>query len=436
MKHKPTIISDFETRAAEGRRRRNIIGRAAQAHTHPEGRTFDPIAVIRQADQGRIKRLLPVRRAHMSASCFAFFRGTAAVMAADLGRMPHTGLEVQLCGDAHLENLGSFATPDGQLVFDFNDFDETARGPWEWDLKRLATSVVLAGIDARLDAISYQSAAATCVRAYCHSIKLFSATPVLEVGRHQIQRGSSAQPIHDALRMSERARPLDLLKKLTTLDDKGARRFRSKENELWPVTGIEARRVLDSLALYGESLAPERRHMFHLFRVVDVGFKVVGTGSVGTKTYVVLLEGNGPSDPLFLQIKEERPSVYAPWLAPIQPPPHQGRRAALGQRTIQPVSDLLLGWTRIGTADFLVRQLNDHKGTVETERIDNGGLKALAGVAGELLARGHARSGDACAIDGYCGSGGKISVAIADFAVAYAAQTGLDFRQFLETVGS
>jgi uncharacterized protein (DUF2252 family) len=187
--------------------------------------------------------------------------------------------------------------------------------------------------------------------------------------------------------------------------------------------------VLGSLGIYRESLTPERRHLFDLFRGIDVGFKVVGTGSVGLRDYVVLFEGNGPRDPMFLQIKQEVASAYAKFL-PGTDGGNQGRRAAEGQRAMQPMSDLLLGWTRIGTHDYLVRQLNDHKGRIDLQTLRGGGLARLAVVAGELLARGHARSGDACQIRGYCGSGAKMARALGNFAAEYADQTEADYRAF------
>jgi uncharacterized protein (DUF2252 family) len=201
----------------------------------------------------------------------------------------------------------------------------------------------------------------------------------------------------------------------------------------WRIRGPAAQDVLRSLTAYRRTLSPERHNFFDLFRSLDVGFKVVGTGSVGLRDYVVLFEGNGPRDPMFLQIKQETASAYAKFLPGIAYR-HQGQRAAEGQRAIQPLSDLLLGWTSIGSYDYLVRQLNDHKGAIDLLRLRGGGLKSLALVAGELLARGHARSGDACRIRGYCGSGEKMAIALADFAAAYADQAQADYRAFLAAI--
>ncbi|MCU1337224.1 MAG: hypothetical protein JWO19_2805 [Bryobacterales bacterium] len=430
-----TVDTSAKERVQYGKKRRDTVGRAAQANLRPKNRQFDPITVLQVADEGRIPQLLPLKYARMKASPFAFFRGAVSIMAADLGRLPNTGLRVQLCGDAHVQNLGSFAAPDGNLVFDLNDFDETVRGPWEWDVKRMATSIILAGQDSGHNRAACSDAAEAFVGSYCRSIFEFSQQPILQVARHQIKREWRVQPIQLALRRSERARPLDLLQKLTESNGRGQPRFRDLRPLSWRIRGENAREILGSLGEYRNNLAPERRHLFNLFRPIDVGFKVVGTGSVGLRDYVVLFEGNGAQDPMFLQIKQEVASAYAPYLQkPVQQ--HQGRRAAEGQRAVQSVSDLLLGWTTIGRHHYLVRQLNDRKGSINLQHLRDGGLKSLALVAGELLARGHARSGDACEIRGYCGSGVKMAKALRDFACAYADQTEADYGAFVRAIRS
>jgi len=424
-----------EERIAEGKSRRDAVSRQAQANFDPKGRAFDPIAVLLASGAERVRRLLPIKYARMKESPFAFFRGAVSIMAADLAGLPNSGLDAQLCGDAHVQNLGSFAAPDGRLVFDLNDFDETIRGPWEWDVKRMAASLVLAGRESGHDRAACQSAAQAFAASYCRSIEEFSRQPVLLAARYQVHREDRIEPIHAALRQSERARPLDLLKKFTEPDRSARPHFRDQRPLFRRIRGQAAREVLLSLGAYRETLAPERRHFFDLFRAIDVGFKVVGTGSVGLRDYVVLFEGNGPRDPMFLQIKQEVASAYATFL-PGAAGQHQGRRAAEGQRAIQPLSDLMLGWTSVGPHEYLVRQLNDHKGSIDLQRLRGGGLRSLALVAGELLARGHARSGDACQIRGYCGSGEKLAKALADFAAAYASQTEADYRAFLAAIKS
>ena len=422
-------------RIQHGKSRRDTVSRAAQANLSPKDRQFDPIDVLRASTHDRVPQLLPIKYARMKVSPFAFFRGAVSIMAEDLGRLPHTGIYAQLCGDAHVQNLGSFAAPDGTLVFDLNDFDESIRGPWEWDVKRMAASIILAGRESGHDRPGCRGAAEIFVESYVNSIREFSQQPILQVARHQIRRAKQIQPVHAALRQSQRARPLDLLEKFTAPDSRARPCFRDVRPDFWRIRGSKAKEVLDSLAEYRGNLAPERRHLFNLFRSVDVGFKVVGTGSVGLRDYVVLFEGNGPQDPMFLQIKQETASAYAKWL-PEAVHQHEGRRAAEGQRAIQPISDLLLGWTSIGGFHYLVRQLNDHKGGIDLQRLRQEGLGQLAVVAGELLARGHARSGDAREILGYCGSGLKIAKALRDFASQYADQTEADYAKFMAAIKS
>lgn len=428
-------IKTAKERIESGKGRRNVISRAELGELHSERRKFDPIDVLLSSVEGRITKLLPLKYARMSVSPFAFFRGAVSIMAADLARLPDTGLQVQLCGDAHVQNMGSFAALDGRLVFDLNDFDETIRGPWEWDVKRMATSLILAGREARQKRLTRRAAVHAFAASYCQWMAEFGHAPVLQVARHIIHRGANCAPVHAAVRESQRVTPLTLLKRVTETRPDGERRFRNLRPVLWRVTGDEAKRVLAALDAYRESLAPERRHLFDLFRPLDVGFKVVGTGSVGMRDYVVLFEGNGSKDPMFLQIKQEMKSAYAPHL-PEQVQKHEGRRVADGQRAIQAVSDLLLGWTAFGGHEYLVRQLNDHKGGIDLETLRGGGLESLALVAGELLARGHARSGDACAVHGYCGEGTKMVKAILSFAVAYADQTEADYAKFMAAIKS
>lgn len=427
-----------QQRIEEGKQQRLQASRQAHALLLAKRRNFDPIDVLLASGAERVRQLLPVKYARMSVSPFAFFRGAVAIMAADLARLPNSGLHAQLCGDAHVQNLGSFAAPDGKLVFDLNDFDETIRGPWEWDVKRMAASIVLAGRESGHDAEGCRLAATAFIQHYCDSMREFSELPVLQVARHQVHREDRAAPIHTALLQSQRSRPLDLLKKFTEPDGHGRPRFRDMPPLFRRVKGAAAQEVLRSLDEYRATLTAERRHFFDLFRSVDVGFKVVGTGSVGLRDYVVLFEGNGPNDPMFLQIKQEVASAYAKYLPgdteESVADESQGRRAAMGQRAIQPMSDLLLGWTRIGAHDYLVRQLNDHKGSIDLQTLHGSGLRQLAMVAGELLARGHARSGDACRIRGYCGAGEKMAKVLTGFAVEYADRTELDYQAFMAAV--
>jgi uncharacterized protein (DUF2252 family) len=423
-------------RLQHGRDQRQHVTRARLGVVHARKESFDPIEVLLTATEGRVPSLLPIKYSRMSASPFAFFRGSVSIMAADLANEPHTNLSVQLCGDAHVQNLGSFETPDGRLVFDINDFDETIPGPWEWDVKRMAASIVLAGLESGHRRSSAADAAAAFAAAYCRFIDVFAAEPILVAARHQIHRLKKAQAVSAALQQAARARPADLLKKYTIRNAQKKILFKKIDNVLWRLAGKKRTEVLDSLPLYRESLPPERLHLFDFFRPVDLAFKIVGTGSVALRDYVVLMEGStGLKDPLFLQIKQEVASAYAPYIKH-STEPHQGHRVALGQRKIQAVSDLMLGWTRIGEHDFLVRQLNDHKGTVDLNQLRGKGLTSLAEIAGELVARGHARSGDAMSIKGYIGSGDKVQKAIVQYGLAYADRTESDFESFQKAIKS
>jgi uncharacterized protein (DUF2252 family) len=381
---------------------------------------------------GRVPALIPLKYQLMAESPFGYFRGAAPVMAADLAQMPSTGIVSQLCGDAHVRNLGAFAAPDGRLVFDINDFDESIRGPFEWDLKRMAASLVLAGRAAGHKDGSAHRAVVACVERYAAQMRAFARMPQLEVNRFQVHRLGLAAPVHAALAKAERATPQHTLAQLTepASSKPGApRRFKELKPMLTRVKGARAAAVLAALGPYREMLQPERQHLLSFYRPVDVAFKVVGTGSVGLRDYCIYFEGNGPGDPLFLQIKEEAASAYAPYLPDAHSPAHNGQRTAEGQRAMQIQTDPFLGWTHIGGRQYLVRQLNDHKGSIAIEDLAGANLKAYAEVCGELLARGHGRSGDPQVIAGYIGTGTAFAEAVASFAVAYADQTVKDWEQ-------
>ena len=390
--------------------------------------------------QGRVSALVKVKYDLMAQSPFGYFRGAAMVMAADLAVLPCTGVISQICGDAHVRNLGAFAAPDGRLVFDINDFDETIRGPFEWDLKRMAASLVLAGRESGHKDASAQEAVMRCIERYCTLMRAFSKLPMLEMSRFQVHRFEAVGPVHAALLKAERATPQHTLAQLTVpvktkstakkdAKNAGQRWFKDFKPVLSRVSGAQAAAALGSLTAYREMLEPQRQHLLSFYRPVDVAFKVVGTGSVGLRDYCIYFEGNGPGDPLFLQIKEETTSAYAPYLPDAHPIQHNGQRVTQGQRAMQMQSDPFLGWTHIGGRQYLVRQLNDHKGSIEIEDLQGGGLTAYAEVCGELLARGHARSGDPLMIAGYLGSGGGFAEALAKFGKLYADQTEKDCEQ-------
>ena len=421
-----------EERRALGQSRRKQVGRQQHDQLQPKARPVSALNLVDRAGQGRVPALLKVKYELMAQSPFGYFRGAVPVMAADLSVLPNTGILTQICGDAHVRNLGVFAAPDGRLVFDINDFDETIRGPFEWDLKRMAASLVLAGRESGSKDAFVQGAVEKCIGRYAAQMRLFSQMPLLEVARYQVHRIGSIVPIHDALLKAERATPCHILEQLTepTSPKPGAPcRFKEIKPTLMRITGRQAQEVLASLGPYRSMLEPQRQHLLSLYRPIDVAFKVVGTGSVGTRDYCVYFEGNGSKDPLFLQIKEEPPSGYTAYLPDARPAHHNGQRVAEGQRAMQVQSDPFLGWTQMGGRDFLVRQLNDHKGSIAIEDLAGTGLEAFAEVCGELLARGHARSGDPLIIAGYIGSGNGFAQALAKFGMLYADQTEKDWNE-------
>jgi uncharacterized protein (DUF2252 family) len=393
-------------------------------------RRFDPIQVLRAACEGHVSRLLPIKFERMSDSPFTFFRGAVELMAADLGGGKRTGIEVQICGDAHLKNFGFFATPGAEIVLDVNDFDQTTRGPWEWDVKRCAASILLAGRVAGDNEGLCKEATRLFLDEYSAWIRSFADMAALDVARHHAMRNKRDPVIRGALKEAERSTPLANLKKLTKGSAKRGYRFVQKKNLIWEISGAEKKAVLAALPAYRDTLATGHPMILDRYLPVDVGFKVVGTGSVGTRDYVVLLFGSDARDPLFLQIKEAMPSAYAPYYKDNTAPAHQGRRVVQGQRALQVLSDLLLGWCSIDGRDYLVRQLSDHKGSIEPEALTGRRLVEYSRVCAELLAKGHARSGEPAVLAAYLGQAGKAERALLQFAVKYADQTEEDYRTF------
>ncbi len=390
--------------------------------------------LLQEANAERLPELVPIKVTRMAQSPFSFYRGAAPLMARDLSRTPETGLGVQICGDAHVQNVGAFAAPDGHLVFDLNDFDETIPGPWEWDVKRMAASLVLAGREAGDPDRDNAGAVRAFVRAYREAMDRFAAMTFLEIVRYEVRRYLRAGPAHVALARAERASPRHALSKLTVRSRSGLPRFHDRPPILRHVPERVASAVRASLVPYRETLGPDRQLALDAYRPVDVAFKVVGTGSVGTRDYVVLMFGGGPEDPLILQVKEELPSCYHPYRPDVPPFRHQGRRVAEGQHRMQSATDAFLGWTRVDGRDYVVRQLADHKAKIEVSDLAGSALERFALVSGEILAKAHARTGDAAAIAGYCGASDRLDGAIARFAKRYADQTEKDYALFRRAV--
>ena len=428
-----------EERRRQGQASRKKLARRKHAYWKPSVDRASPLKLISASMAGRLSSLVTLKYQRMMTSPFGFFRGAVPVMAADLAGMPHTGIINQICGDAHVRNLGAYAAPDGRVVFDINDFDETTRAPFEWDLKRLVASLVLAGREAGAKNNDCEEAVLCCVASYRHLIHCLADLPVIELAHYQVHRMQKVAPVSEALQKAQLQTPQATLVSLTepkigkshsTREGEG-RHFKHEPPLLRRLTGKGAEAVLAALRGYAKDLLPERQHFLAQYRPCDVGFKVVGTGSVGLRDYLVYCEGNGLDDPLFLQIKEEVHSAYSPYFADKLAARHQGQRVADGQRAMQYQSDPFLGWTRMSGRDYLVRQLNDHKASVNLAELNGTALNEYAQLCGELLARGHARSGDAQVLSGYLGKSGKFDEALSCFAHDYADQTEKDWKQLV-----
>jgi uncharacterized protein (DUF2252 family) len=413
-----------EERRAQGRQARTRVARVAHASWDSKLRKEDPIDILSRSEKGRVPKLLPEKHKRMSVSPFAYYRGSAPAMAEDLSLLPNTGLISQLCGDAHVYNLGSFTAPDGRIVFDLNDFDETIPGPFEWDVKRMAASLVLVGRESGTRELQCKDAVLTFVRSYRETMRLLSEMPVIEMARYLVLRHPKNSPIAQVFRRAQLSTGVQAFRKLA--ETRGDT-YRFKQDR---VAESVAAKVKQSLHDYSIKLLPERRHFFRQYQLEDVGFRVVGCGSVGMRDYVVLFLGAGADDPLLLQVKEETHSTYASYLPDARVPENQGQRVAEGQRALQLQSDIFLGWTSIDDRDYLVRQLRDHKASITDEDLKGDGLRQYAIICGELLAKGHARSGDPCAIFGYMGSSLKVDKGITKFAVAYADQITKDWERY------
>ena len=428
------VAATPDDRRADGLALRKTLGRADQGAWSPAAGRPDPVRSLVEANAGRRPDLLPIKWARMAASPFGFFRGAAPLMAADLAGWPVTGLSVQLCGDAHVLNLGAYAAPAGHLVFDLNDFDETlAGGPWEWDVKRLAASLILANRQAGGKDVDGTEAVHAFGGSYRESLGRFAAMRMTALMAYEVHRHSKNDAVRAILQRAERATPAKTLAKLTVPGPDGGPRFHDQPPLLHHVADADAAKVIATLGAYRNTLGPDRQHALDAYRPVDVAFKVVGTGSIGTRDFIVLLLGRGADDPLFLQVKEELSSAYAPFL-PAAGVVHQGQRVAEGQRRCQTATDPFVGWTSLDGADYLVRQLADHKAVVDPAELKGAVLGEYALVCGETLAKAHARTGDAAALAGYCGHADRLDRALADFALAYADQTARDHAALVEAI--
>lgn len=441
QKYRSTVV-----RSEMGKALRDQTPRAAHAGWQPPAGRRDPIGILEESNLGRVPDLIPIRYGRMLANPFAFLRGSAALMAYDLATTPVSGVRVQACGDCHLANFGLFATPERNLVFDLNDFDETLPAPWEWDIKRLAASFVVAGRQSGVSDTRCQVAVRVLADSYRTRLREFAEMRVLDAWYARIDEEMLIATAPDAAVRAHRAEIAAkarasvteyLFPKISKVVD-GRRRLVDQPPLVFhlPARGDEVARLnLNKLmAEYQSSLPHDRRKLFDHYRYEDHAFKVVGVGSVGTRCYVMLYLA-GEDDPLLLQVKEARASVLEPY-AGKGAFDHQGQRIVVGQRLMQSASDLFLGWTT-GPMDgkhYYIRQLRDMKFSVPLDDIEPKGLARYAAICGWALARAHAKGGDAALISGYLGRSDAFDQALAKFALAYAAQTERDHAALAKAV--
>ncbi len=410
----------------------------------------DPVGLVIGQAANRVPDLVPIRHGRMLVSPFTFYRGAALPMAADLSKVPSSGIRVQLCGDAHLSNFGVFAAPDRRLVFDLNDFDETLPGPFEWDVKRFAASLAVAARDNGLDAADRRTLVMGGVAAYRRSMIQFTEKKLLDVWYDRLDIEDALEKVapkvgtealsrtRKSLAKARKRDSMQVLKKLTTVVD-GQRRIISDPPLVVPIEeladGWTADQIVEGmrtlLTQYRRTLSADRRHLIGQFRLTQVARKVVGVGSVGTRAWILLLEADGGQEPLFLQAKEAQRSVLADYCGASKYR-NEGQRVVAGQHLMQAASDIFLGWQHVddgldgGSRDFYVRQLRDMKFSAAIEQMLLPGLVAYAELCGWTLARAHARSGDRFAIAGYLGKSDKFDRALATFAESYADRTEQD----------
>ena len=438
-------------RAAAGKAARERAPRSSHGDWEPAVERPDPVDVLERQAADRVSELVPLRYGRMLVSAFTFYRGAAAIMAADLAATPSSGLWVQACGDAHLSNFGGFASPARGMVVDVNDFDETLPGPWEWDVKRLAASFEIGARDRGFDDAERTAIARTSARAYREHMRELAELSNLDVWYRRVDIAQIREAFAPMVSKEERKRfdrtvakaqrktRIRAFSKLTRRVD-GELRMASDPPVLVPFEDLfsgeqlstaeaQVRRLVEE---YAATLSTEYRRLFDGYRFVHAARKVVGVGSVGTRAWVALFVGRDEDDPLFLQVKEAQPSVLEPYTAPTEFP-HQGQRVVVGQRLTQATGDILLGWlTATGPdskkRDFYVRQLWDQKGSAIVDLMSPRTMGLYAQLCGAILARAHARSGDRIAIAGYLGGGDTFDRAIAEFAAAYADQNEDDYR--------
>jgi uncharacterized protein (DUF2252 family) len=449
----------MDERAGRGREARTIVARSAHGEWQPAPGRPDPVALLEEQAADRVPELIPMRYDRMLVSPFTFYRGAAYLMASDLATTPRTGLTVQLCGDAHLSNFGTFAAPDRSLIFSLNDFDETLPGPFEWDVKRMVASFAVAGRDRDFDTQQRRAINLAAAQSYRDAMRDLAGMSRLDVWYARLDIDEVRKALSPQLKPGQakrfertvaKARAKDSMKAFSKLvrTDSGQPRLVSDPPVIVPLEelfaggdyhGVEDA-LRDLLRSYRRSLRGDQRHLLEGFRFVEAARKVVGVGSVGTRAWIVLMLGNNDGDPLFLQAKEAQASVLEPFLGTSKHANH-GQRVVEGQRLTQSASDIFLGWVRTdgvdGVArDYYIRQLWDGKGSAVIEAMKPSGLAAYARLCGWTLARAHARSGDAAAIAGYLGGNDRFDQGMATFAESYADQNERDYAALKQAVDS
>jgi uncharacterized protein (DUF2252 family) len=438
------LFRSREERLSAGKALRDSVPRNCHAKWTPSATRRDPIVLLEESNQGRLPELVPIRYGRMLRSPFAFLRGSAALMASDLATTPATGVRVQACGDCHLLNFGLFATPERNLVFDLNDFDETLPAPWEWDLKRLAVSFAVAARDNRLSDARAREAVQECVRAYRERLREYSRMSPLEVWYTRLDAETiiamapdeKAKKFRQQIAEKARQRVVENLFPKIVGEVAGRRRLVDQPPVLFHIAEEDfEERVREGLADYRRSLSDERRVLLDRYRLEDCALKVVGIGSVGTRCFIALFF-DGENHPLMLQFKEACRSVLEPYAGRSRYD-NQGERIVMGQRLMQSSSDIFLGWARGRRGyDFFVRQLRDMKMSLPVEGCTAAQITRYAEVCGWTLARAHAKSGDATVISGYLGKGDAFDQALVKFSIAYADQTEQDHAALVEAVRS
>jgi uncharacterized protein (DUF2252 family) len=441
-------------RAAIGKEARRLVPRSSHAELTIDDARPDPVELLERQAITRVPELVPIRYGRMLVSPFTFYRGAALVMASDLSRTPQSGLRVQACGDAHLMNFGVFGSPERRLVFDINDFDETAPGPWEWDVKRLSASFAIAGRDNGYTTKQRRAIMLDLLAAYRTAMSDFAGKKNLEVWYARLDIDDLYAQLRDSVSGSVRkqaaaniakARTRDsshALAKLTHIVD-GSRRIISDPPLIQPIEElfegadheVVVRDLHELLRAYRATLQPDRRHLLETYELEHVARKVVGVGSVGMRSWILLLSGRDGDDPLFLQAKEAQSSVLEEFVGSTGAETH-GERVVQGQHLMQATSDIFLGWQSFDgidgvRRDYFVRQLKDWKGSANVETMTPQAMSVYAKICGWTLARAHARSGDRVAIAAYLGSGDVFDQAIADFSEAYADLTERDHAALL-----